>query len=366
MTSQKSSYPTNFNLFKILYIISFTIVALSLLFIIFFHQSFILSDDSHSVITTPSLTSDTTTPSLLTTSSSNPSSSLLSPSPNVNDSTLNHKIRRKNKKKKKKFKFGKLPERYNPEIGGIAKYKVQNAKTLLLGRREMIHFPQFGIANLLGKVDSGARTSCLDVANVKSNAKTHTISFDVILDRNDRSIVQSIHDFPWRNTTKRVTSSNGHTSERYVIKTLVTIGEEFRNQLVEFTLVDRQKLACPVLIGRNIIRHGSFLVDCNRKFVAGKKRKSTAEQPVPFEYQYHLDEDFIESKSLSTRTTKTFLRKRKDSILDEEDNEEEKSIVGNDTFRNCVNVQCDVLCSNSTKLFSSSTLNNCCCCKLHN
>lgn len=107
-----------------------------------------------------------------------------------------------------------------------------------------------------------------------------TLTFDVVLDRNNRSIVQTIMDFPWANTTKNVMSSNGHISERYVIKTLVSIGPEFQQQIAEFTLVERHKLACPVLIGRNIIRMGGFLVDCNKMFVTGKKQKTIVKEPI--------------------------------------------------------------------------------------
>lgn len=113
--------------------------------------------------------------------------------------------------------------------------------------------------NLLGKVDSGAKTSCLDVVNVHHDKVKKTLNFDVVLDRNNRSIVQQILDFPFANTTKTVMSSNGHVSTRYVIKTLVSIGPEFQQQVAEFTLVERHKLACPVLIGRNIIRMGGYV-----------------------------------------------------------------------------------------------------------
>ena len=75
-------------------------------------------------------------------------------------------------------------------------------------------------------------------------------------------------------------SSNGHISTRYVLKTIVTIGPEFQDQVAEFTLVERHKLACPVLIGRNIIRMGGFLVDCNKKFITGKKQTTVVKEPI--------------------------------------------------------------------------------------
>ncbi|KAG2386160.1 hypothetical protein C9374_002606 [Naegleria lovaniensis] len=167
-----------------------------------------------------------------------------------------------------------LSQRYRPIPSSIATFvKPLEPKTRIIGRQEMIHFPQLGVMNLLGKVDSGAKTSCLDVVNVHHDTVKKTLNFDVVLDRNNRNIVRQVQDFPFANTTKTVMSSNGHVSTRYVIKTLVSIGPEFREQVAEFTLVERHKLACPVLIGRNVIRMGEFLVDCNKKFVTGKKAK---------------------------------------------------------------------------------------------
>lgn len=120
----------------------------------------------------------------------------------------------------------------------------------------------------------------MDVANIRHNKTAKTISFDVVLDRHNRSIVQTILDFPFSNTTKTVMSSNGHISTRYVLKTIVSIGPEFQDQIAEFTLVERHKLACPVLIGRNIIRMGGFLVDCNKKFITGKKQTTVVQEPI--------------------------------------------------------------------------------------
>ncbi|KAF0975634.1 hypothetical protein FDP41_005628 [Naegleria fowleri] len=105
------------------------------------------------------------------------------------------------------------------------KKKINSTLSCIIGCQEMIHFPELGVFNLLGKIDSGAKTSCLDVMNVIHDDVKKILNFDVVLDRNDRNIVQHVTEFPFSNTTKTVISSNGHSSTRYVIQTKVSIGD---------------------------------------------------------------------------------------------------------------------------------------------
>ncbi|KAL9654573.1 hypothetical protein ABK040_006637 [Willaertia magna] len=152
----------------------------------------------------------------------------------------------------------------------------QTSEKVVIGRREIIHFPDLGIFNMVGKVDSGAKTSCVDTCNVKINIDSQTISFDIILDRKDRTKVKSITDLPIKSLDgRKVKSSTGHLQSRYVITTKVCVGDKVHGheQTVELTLVERESLECPVLIGRNLIIASNFLIDCSVKYKLGTRKK---------------------------------------------------------------------------------------------
>ncbi|HSP32136.1 MAG TPA: RimK/LysX family protein, partial [Halomonas sp.] len=51
---------------------------------------------------------------------------------------------------------------------------------------------------------------------------------------------------------RRVTSSNGHSEWRYVIRTLMQMGD--LNFPIELTLTDRSNMRHPMLLGRSAMR----------------------------------------------------------------------------------------------------------------
>ena len=68
----------------------------------------------------------------------------------------------------------------------------------------------------------------------------------------------------------RVRNTDGTVERRFVIELGFTLGDQSLRE--EFTLNDRSGLTCPVLIGRNALRHLGY-VDCSRVDLASKKLK---------------------------------------------------------------------------------------------
>ena len=117
----------------------------------------------------------------------------------------------------------------------------------VVGWRELVHLPELGLHAIPAKIDSGARTSSLHATildEFERDGETF-VRFAVDFDEpNVRQICEAVH-IDWRG----VTSSNGETQRRRIIKTPLKIGQvRFR---AEISLADRSDMRFPMLIGRS-------------------------------------------------------------------------------------------------------------------
>ena len=130
-------------------------------------------------------------------------------------------------------------------------------KKVIIGRDEMVGFPDLGINALEGRVDTGARTSPMHAANVEVFEKEgeRWVRFDF-------EAYKGLEAKLWRE--KFVRSSNGKRQSRCFIKTRIQFGNGKR-YLVKVSLTDRSKMKFPVLLGRRLLA-GRFLVDVSKRF----------------------------------------------------------------------------------------------------
>jgi hypothetical protein len=140
-------------------------------------------------------------------------------------------------------------------------------KPQVIGWKETVDLPDWGIGSILAKSDTGARRSALDVHNI-IELPGNRVQFDIVLDRKDRSHTKSIIA-PIDHQT-HVRSSNGDQHERYFVRTNVTIHGCTKE--VEFSLVSRESMMCRILLGRKALE-GDFLVDSSQKHVTRPRRK---------------------------------------------------------------------------------------------
>ena len=63
-------------------------------------------------------------------------------------------------------------------------------------------------------------------------------------------------------------NSSGHSEERPVVTTRVSLGE--MNWQIELTLTQRDEMGFRMLLGRQAIKQ-NFLIDPNKSFLKGKK-----------------------------------------------------------------------------------------------
>jgi len=119
---------------------------------------------------------------------------------------------------------------------------------LVVGWRELISLPELGLAGIPAKIDTGARTSSLhghvhdDFVRDGERFVRFAVDWDGV-----RHFCEAVHV-----DLRGITSSNGESQERFVIKTPLTIGNlSFR---AEISLADRSQMQFPMLIGRTALR----------------------------------------------------------------------------------------------------------------
>ncbi|WP_340588450.1 ATP-dependent zinc protease [Erythrobacter alti] len=137
-----------------------------------------------------------------------------------------------------------------------------NAKQRLrtVGWRELVALPELGLHGIPAKIDSGARTSSLhaDILEEFERDGEKFVRFCVDWG-GERHHCEAVHV-----DIRGITSSNGQTQRRYVIKTPLKIGKlTFR---AEISLANRSEMKFPILIGRSSLRR-RFLVDSGHSWL---------------------------------------------------------------------------------------------------
>ncbi len=130
----------------------------------------------------------------------------------------------------------------------------------VVGWREIVDLPGIGLMGVPAKIDTGARTSSLHARMIEE------------IERDGKPVARFAVDWDGiehigeavQVDLRGITSSNGETQRRYVIKTPLRIGTaEFR---AEFSLADRSDMRFPMLIGRTALRR-RFVVDSGHSWL---------------------------------------------------------------------------------------------------
>ncbi|GAB3743774.1 ATP-dependent zinc protease [Hymenobacter agri] len=145
----------------------------------------------------------------------------------------------------------------------------------LLGRRELVDFPDFALGGVEAKVDTGAYTSAIHCTNIhlETTGAGRPVLVVSLLDPGHEGADGRLLTFP-DFALRDIRSSNGEVQERYVIRAVVQLyGEHFET---EFSLSDRSDMKYPVLLGRSLLRAGRFVVDVARRNLSYKNQARSA------------------------------------------------------------------------------------------
>lgn len=128
----------------------------------------------------------------------------------------------------------------------------------VIGAFEKVSFPDFGVKNAVAKVDTGAYSGTLHAVRIKEVTLESTGGKALRFKPYGRT--KYVTSSAYRR--KKVKSSNGEVSIRYVVAT--TIELEGVQYPIHITLADRSTMKKKVLIGRRFLRNHGFLVDTTR------------------------------------------------------------------------------------------------------
>ena len=136
----------------------------------------------------------------------------------------------------------------------------QQRKTI--GRRDKIDLPELELWDLDAKVDTGAYTSSLHVKGIKEVEKEGETWIRFKLKHPSHPAYRKQQFELPIYAHKRIRNSFGQTEKRYIVRTPAVIFG--RAYITEFSLTDRSKMECPVLLGRKLL-YRKFLVDVGQK-----------------------------------------------------------------------------------------------------
>jgi hypothetical protein len=140
----------------------------------------------------------------------------------------------------------------------------------VIGWREYVDLPEWGGSRIKAKVDTGARTSAIDVANIEELSDDR-VRFDVIFDRSQEHRRTTVETDIVRRT--RVKSSFGHAHDRLYVRTMIRIGDH--ELPAELGLVCRKTMLCRMLLGRKFIE-GQFVVDAGHRYRLSRRQRTKA------------------------------------------------------------------------------------------
>lgn len=148
----------------------------------------------------------------------------------------------------------------------------KSAEPVIIGLSEWVALPDLGVVGLRAKIDTGASTSALHATEVQPfmRGKERWVRFTVHLG----TLVQSRHrhcEAPLV-AKKTIRSSNGIAQTRYVIRTLLALGE--CQWPVEFTLACRKSMRYRMLLGSKALIDGGLLVNPAVSYAQAKPQLS--------------------------------------------------------------------------------------------
>jgi hypothetical protein len=133
----------------------------------------------------------------------------------------------------------------------------------VIGWKELVGFPEWGLRGVRAKADTGACTSAIDAAGYE------------VIQQDGRAVVRlrlalyrlhpervAVVEAPLVRLA-RVCNPGGCREERPVIEALVRLGPVRKR--IQLTVTDRSVMRHPVILGREALA-GSFLVDPARRY----------------------------------------------------------------------------------------------------
>ncbi|MBE0484205.1 MAG: ATP-dependent zinc protease [Bacterioplanes sp.] len=132
-----------------------------------------------------------------------------------------------------------------------------------VGYIETVELPELAI-QCDAKIDTGACTSSLHAEQIELIERNGApwVRFHVLFD-NEVARIDQVCEAPLIDQ-RRIASSNGARSKRYIIRSTLKVGGQERT--IEISLSHRGSMRYPMLIGRKALS-GQFIVDVEHAYI---------------------------------------------------------------------------------------------------
>lgn len=143
----------------------------------------------------------------------------------------------------------------------------QDNDKIILGWREWIALPELNLPAIKAKVDTGAKTSALHAFYVERYQKDSVDMVKFLIHP-----IQTSSDFQVECHApivdeREVADSGGHKEMRYVIESLIAVGD--KSWPIELSLTNRDTMKFRMLLGRRAMEY-SAIVEPGASYLNGK------------------------------------------------------------------------------------------------
>ena len=159
------------------------------------------------------------------------------------------------------------PPKTKPKRKAKSKRK-RSAPVEVLGWREWIGLPDFGVDAIKVKLDTGARTSALHAVRLRPFVRDGVDMVRFEVHPIQRSAAPSIPVEAEVIEHRVVRNSGGREEERPVIRTTIQVGQT--RWPIELTLTSRAQMGFRMLLGRQALRK-RFVVDPGSSYRSGRR-----------------------------------------------------------------------------------------------
>ncbi len=141
---------------------------------------------------------------------------------------------------------------------------------VIIGRSELVDFPELLLTHVPAKADTGAYRSAIHAKNIKIIKKNgnDVLSFELLAGHPTSQYSRVIEVTEFKKAT--VENSFGVREERFAVKLKMKLGTKIF--FSEFTLTDRLVKTYPILLGRKTLNK-RYLVDSSKSHIDRKELK---------------------------------------------------------------------------------------------
>jgi hypothetical protein len=154
---------------------------------------------------------------------------------------------------------------------------------LTVGWREWVALPDLRVHAIKAKIDTGARTSALHAYSIEPFRRGGALWLRFVLQPMQQSDAVKVACEARAVDQRTVRNSGGGVEKRYIITTLLKLGDE--SWPIELALANRDQMGFRMLLGRTALESRA-LIEPGRSFLLGKRparlrRRRNASSPQP-------------------------------------------------------------------------------------